>query len=79
MCSFGCNNTLGSFYCYCNEGYMLDSDDRTCVGMYCNINMLFHVLFRLGGLHGFVHNQYKVNLITIRENNFHYNEERSIS
>ena len=43
MCSIGCNNTLGSFYCYCNEGYMLDSDDRTCVGKYCNKMMFFNL------------------------------------
>ena len=44
MCSDGCNNTLGSFHCYCDiEGYMIDSDDRTCVGKYYNKMMFFNV------------------------------------
>ena len=44
MCSDGCNNTLGSFYCYCDEGYMLDSDDTTCEGKYCNIKLCFLII-----------------------------------
>lgn len=29
-CSQNCRNTVGSFYCYCNEGYGLDMDQKTC-------------------------------------------------
>ena len=25
-----CNNTIGSFVCYCTDGYYLDDDMRTC-------------------------------------------------
>ena len=33
-CSQFCNNTIGSYQCYCEDGYILDSDDHTCYGMY---------------------------------------------
>ena len=31
-CSDTCTNTLGSFLCQCPEGYILDTDDQTCIG-----------------------------------------------
>jgi len=32
-CSQGCQNTLGSFSCFCRRaGYVLDSDQRSCKG-----------------------------------------------
>ena len=31
-CDHLCNNTDGSFYCYCNPGYMLHSNGITCTG-----------------------------------------------
>ena len=31
-CSQLCNNTLGSYECSCNIGYMLDSNGFTCSG-----------------------------------------------
>ena len=31
-CSQECNNTIGSFVCYCTDGYYLDDDMRTCNG-----------------------------------------------
>ncbi len=33
-CEQLCNNTRGSFSCSCHPGYILDSDSRTCVGLY---------------------------------------------
>ena len=33
-CSQFCNNTIGSYQCYCEDGYTLDSDEHTCNGMY---------------------------------------------
>ena len=32
-CSQGCNNTIGSYQCYCEDGYTLDSDEHTCNGI----------------------------------------------
>ena len=32
-CAQLCNNTVGSFFCDCNEGYLLDIDDINCDGM----------------------------------------------
>ena len=31
-CHHLCNNTDGSFHCYCDPGFMLDSDRITCEG-----------------------------------------------
>ena len=31
-CHHLCNNTDGSFHCYCNPGYMLHSNGTTCIG-----------------------------------------------
>lgn len=31
-CSQRCNNTEGSYNCYCMEGFYLDQDNHTCVG-----------------------------------------------
>lgn len=30
-CDHGCNNTIGSFQCNCNDGYTLSDDRRTCL------------------------------------------------
>ena len=32
-CHHLCNNTDGSFHCYCNPGYMLHSNGITCTGL----------------------------------------------
>ena len=31
-CHHLCNNTDGSFHCYCDPGYMLHSNGTTCIG-----------------------------------------------
>ena len=31
-CSQRCNNTIGSYNCYCENGYSLDIDGMTCNG-----------------------------------------------
>ena len=36
-CSNGCTNTIGSYKCYCPNGYELDADLTTCVGKLCII------------------------------------------
>ena len=38
-CSHYCNNTIGSYFCYCLPGYELDADSHSCNGMQ---NELFH-------------------------------------
>ena len=32
QCHHTCINTVGSYICDCNVGYMLDSDGLTCIG-----------------------------------------------
>ena len=31
-CSQECFNTVGSYYCDCDDGYLLGSDNHTCTG-----------------------------------------------
>ena len=33
-CSQLCNNTLGSYNCFCLKGYLLEKDNKTCVGKF---------------------------------------------
>ena len=33
-CSQNCINTIGSYHCSCNSGYLLDVDLKTCNGKY---------------------------------------------
>lgn len=36
-CEHTCTNTVGSFQCSCNDGYLLDDDGRSCDGtLICN-------------------------------------------
>ena len=32
VCDQGCVNTSGSYFCICNEGYVLSADNSTCEG-----------------------------------------------
>ena len=32
-CQHNCNNTDGSYYCSCNNGYFLNDDKHTCDGI----------------------------------------------
>ena len=31
-CEHSCANTYGSYKCYCNTGYVLDDNYKSCVG-----------------------------------------------
>ena len=31
-CTQNCNNTIGSYVCSCNDGFIIDVDRRTCDG-----------------------------------------------
>ena len=33
-CSQLCTNTIGSYICSCNVGYVISGDNRTCAGIY---------------------------------------------
>lgn len=33
-CDQNCGNTHGSFECSCDRGYLLQNDNKTCIGMY---------------------------------------------
>ena len=35
LCSQGCNNTVGSYRCFCVAGYRLGADRLSCEGMVC--------------------------------------------
>ena len=39
-CSHNCNNTEGSFGCFCRDGYILDGDGKNCSGIYIHIHVL---------------------------------------
>ena len=39
-CSHNCNNTEGSFECFCRDGYILDGDGKNCSGIYIHIHVL---------------------------------------
>ena len=41
-CDDVCNNVAGSYSCECaHPGYELDTDNRTCLGKFCNVNRGF--------------------------------------
>lgn len=33
-CHQFCNNTIGSYFCSCWEGFHLETNNKTCAGMY---------------------------------------------
>lgn len=43
-CDQGCVNTPGSYTCFCNQGYALDYDEKTCIRMFAHV---FTILFAL--------------------------------
>lgn len=36
ICSYGCRNLIGSYECYCEEGFELSSNKRNCDGKFSN-------------------------------------------
>ena len=40
-CEHRCVNTVGSYYCECNSGYMLESDKHNCKGKYVSFELLY--------------------------------------
>ena len=33
-CEHHCSNLIGSYECSCDDGFVLNSDDRNCTGIY---------------------------------------------
>jgi len=42
-CDHTCVNTLGSYYCKCNRGYILQADKHNCTGTYVCIYVHHHM------------------------------------
>ena len=40
-CNQTCINTVGSYYCGCQNGYYLSSDNHTCIGLSLNLHHEF--------------------------------------
>ena len=45
-CQHKCNNTIGSYSCSCNDGFVLAYDRRTCLGIRKNFFSLVCFLLR---------------------------------
>ena len=45
-CQHRCNNTIGSYTCSCNDGYLLTDDNITCEGKMFK-NLILHNNFLL--------------------------------
>ena len=37
-CQHNCDNTAGSYHCYCRAGYTLDGDSHSCNGKCCGVS-----------------------------------------
>ena len=47
-CEHNCNNTLGSYTCSCNDGYILDRDGIQCNGKnICHVPVVLYSCFPL--------------------------------
>ena len=45
MCEQNCQDTLGSYACGCDPGYILNADGRTCTGMSSHVaTYMWHVV-----------------------------------
>ena len=42
-CQYYCQNTIGSYYCYCKTGYRLYSDKHRCIGT-CVVHSQRHII-----------------------------------
>ena len=44
LCTQNCNNTIGSYVCSCNDGFIIDVDGRTCDGEIRKLNNIIYLL-----------------------------------
>ena len=42
-CEYSCHNTIGSYYCSCNTGYVINSDNHHCDGKIIN-NIISYIV-----------------------------------
>ena len=45
-CQQICSNFPGSYYCSCNNGFMLNEDNHNCSGMLLNVHMYVHMCLK---------------------------------
>ena len=62
-CTQNCHNTEGSYYCSCDSGYTLDSDDHGCTGTLYSQNS--HIILHVYMLVHFVSNLKIVDLYVL--------------
>ena len=44
ICSQECNNTIGSYICFCEEGYILEPDGYNCTGKHLDVYFQYGVM-----------------------------------
>jgi len=54
-CSQSCNNTVGSYFCTCMDGFELGTNNQTCTGDYIISNYIEYCNLQLKSLY---HNSY---------------------
>ena len=42
-CNQTCKNTVGSYFCKCSEGYVLDAGNHNCSGIYVFFSFKFDI------------------------------------
>ena len=43
-CQHNCYNTVGSYYCTCNTGWVLSSNGQTCTGMSLSMHEIYCII-----------------------------------
>ena len=46
-CAHNCQNTEGSYTCNCSEGFLLNNDGYSCIGMYACLSYLLPKCYTL--------------------------------
>lgn len=64
-CNMDCINTQGSFFCACSDSYILDMDERTCIGNLLCLPLICIVRFKGCEL------MRSISKLLVKEQNFH--------